>query len=139
MIISYYYANKYTKVVVGTSNKTELLTGFFTKYGDGGVDFMPFGDLFKTQIRQLAGYLNLPDNIINKTPSPGLFLEQTDEGELGIDYETLDLILFLLENGNVKEKISNKIGVSEIIVQSIIDRVKNNQHKRETPLILRFN
>ncbi len=83
MIIAYHYANIERKMVMGTSNKTELLTGFFTKYGDGGVDLMPLADLYKHNISQLAKYLEIPQNIIDKAPSPGFYLGQTDETELG--------------------------------------------------------
>ena len=139
MIILYYYANILNKLVIGTSNKSELLTGFFTKYGDGAVDIMPLGDLYKTQIRQLAQYLNIPKSIIDKPPSPGFFSGQTDEGELGIDYSTLDLILYLLEKDFTKKQISENINVPISKVESIINRVNANEHKRRPPLILRLS
>ena len=77
MIIAYHYANVEHKMVMGTSNKTELLTGFFTKYGDGGVDLMPLADLYKYNIKQLAKYLEIPPNIIDKAPSPGFYKGHT--------------------------------------------------------------
>jgi NAD+ synthase len=139
MTVSYYYANKQKKMVIGTSNKTELLTGFFTKYGDGGVDLMPLADLYKTQIRHLAQYLKIPKNIIKKPPSPGFFPGHTDEDELGISYKTLDLILYSLDKGTTKEIIADQLGISLNCIQSIIDRVKTNEHKRRLPLILRLS
>jgi NAD+ synthase len=126
-------------MMIGTSNKTELLTGFFTKYGDGGVDIMPLADLYKTQIRQLARYLEIPDNIITKPPSPGFFPGQTDEKELGVSYDILDLILFSLDRGIEAEKISEQLKIDLSLVKSIVERVKVNRHKREFPLILRLS
>jgi len=139
MLVSYYFANKFNRMVIGTSNKTELLTGFFTKYGDGGVDIMPLADLYKTQIRQLARYLEIPDNIITKPPSPGFFPGQTDEKELGVSYDILDLILFSLDRGIEAEKISEQLKIDLSLVKSIVERVKVNRHKREFPLILRLS
>jgi len=106
MTVTYYFANKHRRMVMGTSNKTELLTGFFTKYGDGGVDLMPLADLYKTQLRQLARHLNIPENIIQKPPSPGFYPGHTDEDELGIDYTTLDLILYSWEKDSDASKIA---------------------------------
>jgi NAD+ synthase len=139
MMVSYYFANKFKRMVIGTSNKTELLTGFFTKYGDGGVDIMPLADLYKTQIRQFARYLEIPDNIISKAPSPGFFPGQTDEKELGVNYETLDLVLLSLQKGVKKETISKQLRIDLSQVKSIAERVKVNRHKREFPTILRLS
>ena len=139
MIILYYYSNVQNKIVVGTSNKTELLSGFFTKYGDGGVDIMPLADLYKTQIRQLAEYLKIPQSIINKPPSPGFYPGQTDEGELGIDYTTLDLILYSFELGYSNKQIADDHNLPISKVESIMSRVKANEHKRRPPLILRLS
>ncbi len=138
MIVAYYYANMQRRMVMGTSNKTELLTGFFTKYGDGGVDLMPLADLYKTQLRQLARHLKIPENIIEKPPSPGFYPGHTDEGELGIDYTTLDLILYSLEKGSDAKTIAEDLDVSQDLVESMIQRVKANEHKRRLPLILRL-
>ncbi len=138
MTVAYYYANMQSRMVMGTSNKTELLTGFFTKYGDGGVDLMPLADLYKTQLRQLARYLKIPENIIEKPPSPGFYLGHTDEAELGIDYTTLDLILYSWERGSDASTIAKDLGASRGLVESVIRRVKANEHKRRLPLILRL-
>ncbi|MCD6264311.1 NAD+ synthase, partial [Candidatus Bathyarchaeota archaeon] len=99
MIINYYYANRLGKMVIGSSNKSELLTGYFTKYGDGAADLFPLADLYKTQVRQLARHLGLPRRIIEKVPTAGLWPGQSDEGELGVKYELLDLILLGWERG----------------------------------------
>jgi NAD+ synthase len=139
MIVAYHYANRLNRMVLGTSNKTELMTGFFTKYGDGGVDLMPLADLYKTQLRQLARHLNVPENIIKKPPSPGFFPGQTDEGELGIDYTTLDLILFSLEKGKSAEEIAEDLKLTLEQVEAVQRRIKANEHKRRLPLILRLS
>ena len=138
MAVTYYFANKHRRMVMGTSNKTELLTGFFTKYGDGGVDIMPLADLYKTQLRQLARHIGIPENIVEKPPSPGFYPGHTDEGELGIDYTTLDLILYSWEQGSDLSTIAKDLGTSQDIVESVMRRVKANEHKRRLPLILRL-
>jgi len=139
MTVAYYYANKQRRMVMGTSNKTELLIGFFTKHGDGGVDLMPLADLYKTQLRQLARHLNIPENIIKKPPSPGFYPGHTDEDELGIDYTTLDLILYSWEKGSDTSMITEDLGISQSLVESVIRRVNANEHKRRLPLILRLS
>ena len=139
MIIAYHYANLERKMVIGTSNKTELLTGFFTKHGDGGVDLMPLADLYKYNIKQLAEYLEIPQNIIDKAPSPGFYPGHTDEKELGCDYDTIDLMLYLWEKGCKNKEISQTLNVPIKTVESIISRIKANEHKRRLPLILRLS
>ncbi len=93
MITLYYYARLYNYIVVGTGNRSELEVGYFTKYGDGGADILPLGGLVKTQVWELAEYLGVPDEIIRKPPSAGLWAGQTDEGELGITYKQLDEVI----------------------------------------------
>ena len=139
MAVAYHYANRLGRMVMGTSNKTELMTGFFTKYGDGGVDLMPLADLYKTQIRQLAAHLNVPESIIKKPPSPGFFPGQTDEGELGIDYATLDLVLYSLEKGAEAQMIAEDLKITVEQVEAVLRRIKANEHKRRLPLILRLS
>jgi len=139
MIIAYHHANMEGKLVIGTSNKTELLTGFFTKHGDGGVDFMPLEDLWKYNIKQLAKYLEIPENIIKKAPSPGFFEGHTDEDELGMSYDNIDLILYSYEQGLTIKEISDDLSIDAPEVSRILTRVKANQHKRANPLILRLS
>jgi NAD+ synthase len=93
MTTLYFLANQNDGLVVGTGNKTELEIGYFTKYGDGGVDLLPLGELNKTMVRALARQLGVPKPILDKAPSAGLWEGQTDEGEIGLTYETLDLAL----------------------------------------------
>lgn len=135
MILLYEYANETNSLVCGTSNKSEILVGYFTKYGDGGVDFQPLGDLYKTQIFRLAKYLKIPAPIIRKPPTAGLWVGQTDEKELRMSYQTLDEILFGLEQ---------KIDISEIqkishASKEQIERIRmmrvKSQHKRRFPLV----
>ena len=106
MIVLYYYANLYNYLVVGTGNRSELEVGYFTKYGDGGVDILPLGGLVKTQVRELARYLGIPGRIINKTPTAGLWYGQTDEGELGFTYEQLDEVIL---TGSGDERVIDEV------------------------------
>lgn len=138
MIIAYHYANSLGYMVIGTSNRTEWLTGYFTKYGDGGVDLMPLADLYKNQIRQLAVHLDIPESIIEKAPSGGLWPGQTDEGELGLDYDTLDLILSGMEGGMSEDEIAVELNVDIALVRGVFRRVKANEHKRRIPTVLRL-
>jgi NAD+ synthase len=139
MTFSYHYANSLGYMVIGGSNKTEWMTGYFTKHGDGGVDLMPLADLYKNQIRQLAVHLDIPENIRMKAPSAGFWPGQTDEGELGIDYDTLDLILYGMEKGMPEEEIAEALKVDLILVEGVFERVRANEHKRRLPLILRLS
>jgi NAD+ synthase len=99
MITLYHIANTNGYMVVGTGNRTELMVGYFTKYGDGGVDLLPLGSLYKNQVRDLAREIGVPEKIIERPPSAGLWAGQTDEEEMGITYEELDAILAALETG----------------------------------------
>ena len=139
MQILYYHANILNRLVIGTSNKAELYTGYFTKYGDGGVDFEPIGDLYKTQVWQLARYLKLPKNIIEKLPSAGLWIGQTDEEELGIQYKILDLILYgYLELKMSEKEIANELKLSLDEVQRILNKARRTEHKRKMPPIYKL-
>jgi len=120
----YYFANKLNYLVCGTGNKSELLVGYFTKYGDGGVDILPIADLFKRQVRKLAQELKIPQNIIAKPPTAGLWQGQTDEGEMGISYNELDDILDRLCNNKKQAASSNK-------VNKVKRMFKNSEHKRK--------
>lgn len=132
MCILYYHANLMGRMVVGTGNKTELLLGYFTKYGDGGVDIEPIGDLYKTQVRSLSKYMGIPARIIEKTPTAGLWPGQTDESELGVSYEMADQILTML--------VDEKKNISDIksqfppgIVDKLAARISSSGHKRMPP------
>ncbi|MEF8848127.1 MAG: NAD+ synthase [Candidatus Thermoplasmatota archaeon] len=135
MVLLYEYANVTQSLVCGTSNKSEILIGYYTKYGDGGVDIMPIGDLYKTQIYELAKKLKLPKEIIKKPPRAGLMKNQKDEDELKLDYYQIDKILRGLEEKEEISKIaeSNNVNIKEI--KKIRNMRIKTQHKRRTPLI----
>lgn len=135
MIILYKFANENNSLVCGSSNKSELLVGYYTKYGDGGVDFLPLGDLYKTQVYQLAKYLKIPNSIISKPPSAGLLVGQTDEKELKMKYETLDLILQGLELRLDVSEIAKNLKILKSEVERIRKMRVKSQHKRCSPLI----
>ena len=119
----YYLANRYNGLVVGTGNKTELSIGYFTKYGDGGVDLLPLGDLDKTAVRSLARTLGVPDAIIAKAPSAGLWEGQTDEAEIGLTYAELDRALAMLGNGGEPE-------IDPVIARRLATLTAASEHKR---------
>lgn len=113
MVTLYYFANRLGHMVVGSGNKSELSVGYFTKYGDGGADILPLGNLVKGQVRELARFLGIPRQIIDKPPSAGLWEGQTDEGEFGFSYEELDHYLVTGEASNeLKAKIEPKIAAA---------------------------
>lgn len=93
MAALYYFANRMNRLVVGTGNRSEAYVGYFTKYGDGGVDALPLAGLVKSEVRALASFLGVPPDIVDRTPSAGLWPGQTDEGEMGLSYAVLDAYL----------------------------------------------
>ena len=122
MITLYYTANQMQYIVAGPSNRSELTIGYFSKYGDGGVDIMPLGNLVKEQVRELAAYLGIPPEIIAKPPSAGLWDGQTDEAEMGLSYEVLDNYIL---TGNAPDDL-----------KKIIEAKKaDSQHKGTLPPI----
>lgn len=137
MVILYYYANAKDYLVVGTGDKSEVLLGYFTKYGDGASDFMPIADLYKTQVRELGKYLGVPEKIVAKKSSPRLWAGQMAETELGLSYDIIDPILYYLIDLRLNiETVAEKVGVSEKIVRSIYNRVLINEHKRRGPMLI---
>lgn len=135
MVLLFEYANMTDSLVCGTSNKSEILVGYFTKYGDGGVDIMPLGDLYKTQVWQLAEYLKIPKEIISKPPTAGLWHDQFDEHELEMSYDKLDKILFGLERKMSHKDIANNASIDVSNVIRIKDMRIKSQHKRRSALI----
>jgi NAD+ synthase len=135
MILLFIHSNLENRVVMGTSNKSELLCGYFTKFGDGGADFSPIGDIYKSQVIELAKAIEIPEYILNKPPSAGLWEGQTDEDELKISYHDLDSILLGIELKLDSEKIAERSGMELFEVQRILDIVEKNVHKRKMPLI----
>ncbi|MCL7387296.1 MAG: NAD+ synthase [Thaumarchaeota archaeon] len=131
MTLLYYHANILNRLVAGTGNRSELLIGYYTKYGDGGVDCLPIGNLYKTQVRQLAEHLGIPSNIIWKTPTAGLWKGQTDEGEIGLKYEQLDLLLYYLcDLGMDIEAASKLVNIQTELAKNVLMRIKRSEHKR---------
>jgi NAD+ synthase len=110
MLTLYYFANRMNYIVAGTGNRNELFAGYFTKYGDGGVDILPIAGLLKNEVRELARQLGVPEDIVEKTPTAGLWEGQTDEGEMGISYDELTSAIKREEKGlPIKGKNSLKI------------------------------
>jgi NAD+ synthase len=140
MVLLYAFAQKHGALVVGTGDKSELTVGYFTKFGDGGVDVLPLGDLFKTQVRQLAAHLGLPKTVYTKPPTPGLWKDQSAEGELGIDYFLLDRILFhRFDLREDEASIARTVRVPKKKVDEVVRLVKRTQHKRYPPEIFRVS
>jgi len=132
MITLYYHANTLNYLVVGTGNLSELVMGYYTKYGDGGVDILPIADLLKSQVRTLAKSLGIPKTIIEKAPSADLWAGQTDEEEMGITYEQLDEIILCLKKGQ-------KCSQPRAIINKVKKMIKNSEHKRIMPEICKIN
>lgn len=130
MVALYYLANKNRYLVLGTGNRSEHLLGYFTKYGDGGIDLLPLGGLYKTQVIDLAKYLNIPKEVIDREPSAGFYPKQTDRGELGFSYEKLDRILRDIDG---KEMLYS--GMRNFL--KVKGMVKRAEHKRKIPEICR--
>lgn len=135
MIILFQRANSLGRIVLGSGNKSELMVGYFTKFGDGGADFLPLGDIYKVQVREMARFLKLPDRIVSKPPSAALWEGQTDEEELKISYEDLDPILLGIELGMTNDEISERTSSPKSEVERIRSMVKGSAHKRKMPLI----
>lgn len=138
MSLLYAVANKNHGVVCGTGDKSEILIGYFTKHGDGGCDIMPIADLYKTQVKILARHLGVPERIIAKKSSPRLWKDQKASDEIGMDYEEIDKILFLMEKGMKDDEISKETGIPIKNVRKIFEMNKTSQHKRELPARFEF-
>lgn len=125
MVFIYYYANLNNYLVCGTGNKTEISLGYFTKYGDGACDILPLGDLYKFEVREIARVLGIPEQIIKKVPSAGLWQGQTDEGEIGFSYDVMDKTLQEIEKNQIKGDVAKKLKF----------RIEQSEHKRKLPKI----
>jgi NAD+ synthase len=140
MNILYYYAFLRCYLVIGTGDKSELYIGYFTKYGDGGADMLPIADLYKTQVRALARFLGIPSQIIEKKSSPRLWDNHLAEEEIGMDYEDVDSILYLLIDKRTKPKeIANKLRMPIKSILRIEDMVNKSAHKRKMAEIAYIN
>jgi NAD+ synthase len=139
MIVLYDRSETFKGLVVGTSNKTEILLGYSTLWGDMASALNPIGDLYKTQIRQLARALHIPAVIIDKPPSADLWTGQTDEGELGFTYEEADKLLYLLVDQRYSASELIEEGFDEKFVRLVLNRVRRNQFKRMMPPIAKVS
>jgi NAD+ synthase len=139
MIVLYDQSEAFKGLPIGTSNKTEILLGYSTMWGDMASAINPIGDLYKTQVRQLARALEIPDVIIDKPPSADLWVGQTDEGELGFTYEQVDKLLFLLVDQRYSAQDCIEEGFDERFVSAVLTRVRRNQFKRMMPPIAKVS
>ena len=139
MIVAYDQSEAVKGLVVGTGNKTEILLGYTTLFGDSACAVNPLGDLYKTQVRQLARSLAIPEAIIAKPPSADLWLGQTDEGELGFTYEDVDRLLFLLVDKRCRPEEAVVAGFAEPFVRKVIERIRRSQFKRVMPPIAKLS
>ncbi len=128
MTTLYYLAQTHNYLVLGSGNKTELMVGYFTKYGDGGVDLLPLGDLYKTEVWALARELGVPKAVVERAPSAGLWPGQTDEGEMGITYEALDRVLKAIAKGDTGH-------IEPVILAKVQQMITRSAHKRAMPPI----
>jgi len=132
--ILYYYATVNKYLVLGTSDKSEFLIGYFTKYGDGAADLEPIVSLYKTQLREFAKILDVPSDIISKKSSPQLWANHTAEGELGISYEEVDSVLYCLIDKEISLQETVKVTqLDEKSVNKVYDLYKKSEHKRVLP------
>jgi NAD+ synthase len=131
MTVLYYYANRLNYLVAGTANKSERMMGYFTKFGDGGADLLPLGDLTKSMVRELAEELGIPSRIIARAPSAGLWAGQTDEEDMNIRYEDLDQIITCLERGEETNFPQRQLSY----VKGMMAR---SRHKRSLPPVFRL-
>ncbi len=134
MIALYYYANKLNRIVCGSSDKSETMMGYFTKWGDVAADISPIMDLYKTQVRKLAQHLGIPKELAARPSTPALWPNQLAETELGIRYETLDLILFGLERFMSTEGIAAQLQLDCKLVETVKRRWLSAEHKRRVLL-----
>ena len=139
MIVLYDRSEDFKGLVVGTSNKTEILLGYSTLWGDMASALNPIGDLYKTQVRQLSRDMSIPAPIIDKPPSADLWEGQTDEGELGFTYEEVDKLLYLLVDQRYSPQEAMEVGFDEKFVNSVTARIRRNQFKRMQPPIAKIS
>ena len=126
MAVLYYFANDRGYLVVGTGNRSEISVGYFTKFGDGGADLLPLARIYKTDIAPMAAQLGIPPEIIEKSPSAGLWEGQTDEEEMGVTYRELDSVLKAIEEGRKPEAPGP-------VVERVLSMMKASEHKRQPP------
>jgi NAD+ synthase len=139
MSLLYYHANSMNRLVMGTGDKSELLLGYFTKYGDGGVDLLPIADLYKTEVRRLGEVLGINRRIIAKQSSPRLWPGHIAESEIGMSYETIDRLFKLrFEEGMEVADITSKMKQSPAKLEAILAKCQASEHKRQMPEICKL-
>jgi len=139
MIVLFDQSAEFRGLVIGTGNKTEILLGYTTQFGDAAAAISPMGDLYKTQVRQLAAEMGVPDVIIEKPPSADLWIGQTDEGELGFTYEEVDQLLYLLVDRRHSPDDCVEAGFDREFVEAVVERVRQTQFKRVMPPIAKLS
>ena len=138
MIVLYDQSEAFRGLPVGTGNKTEILLGYTTLYGDSASAINPLGDLYKTQVRQLGKAIGIPQVIQDKPPTADLWLGQTDEGELGFTYNEVDQLLYLLVDQRYRPEDCVEAGFTESFVRAVMERVRRNQFKRLMPPVAKL-
>ncbi len=139
MIVLYDQSVAFSGLAIGTGNKTEILLGYTTLYGDSANALNPIGDLYKTQVRQLSMALGVPASILDKAPSADLWIGQTDESELGYTYAEVDKLLYLLIDQRYTPEECVEAGFASVFVQSVVERVRRNHFKRILPPIAKLS
>ncbi|RJP52518.1 MAG: NAD+ synthase [Anaerolineaceae bacterium] len=139
MIVLYDRSEDFKGLVIGTSNKTEILLGYSTLWGDMAAALNPIGDLYKTQVRQLSRDMNIPAPIVDKPPSADLWANQTDEDELGFTYEEVDKLLYLLIDQRYLPEECVEAGFDKSFVDKVVARIRRNQFKRMMPIIAKIS
>ncbi len=139
MIVLYDQSAAFKALPVGTGNKTEILLGYTTLFGDSAAAINPLGDLYKSQVRQLAKAVGVPQVILDKPPTADLWLGQTDEGELGFTYSEVDQLLYLLVDERYSPEDCVAAGFEEVFVRAVLERVRRNQFKRMLPPIAKLS
>jgi len=133
MSILYDISAELGALVIGTSNKSEILMGYGTLFGDLACALNPLGNLYKTQLRQLAEHLGVPPRVMGKAPSADLWAGQTDEGELGLTYEMLDILLYQMVDRRLDSRKLEKLGFAADLIQRVRDKIARNEFKRRLP------
>jgi len=139
MIVLYDQSVAFHGLVMGTSNKTEMLLGYSTVFGDAAAALQPIGDLYKTQVRQLAKYLGVPDKVLEKAPSADLWDGQTDEGELGFTYAEVDKLLYLLVDQRYRPEDCVAEGFEKAFIDQVMGLMRRNHFKRIMPPIAKLS
>ncbi|WP_435359593.1 NAD+ synthase [Haloarchaeobius sp. DFWS5] len=133
-VVNYYVANEENRIVLGTGNRAEAMTGYFTKYGDQAVDCNPIGNLYKQQVRQLASYLGAADDLAEKEATAELWADQTDADEMGVDYDTVDAVIALHIEGDASTTATaRELGIDESDVERVRELYTVSEHKRHMP------